>query len=85
MRHMVRDHSPTRVIALADQERRDGIGGNPSRGISQCTTQPTPAFDLLKMFEYTDIETRLIQTAMADKLGLLRGQNPVFIVKGEKT
>jgi cobalt-precorrin-6B (C15)-methyltransferase len=41
--------------------------------------------DLLKMFEYTDIETRLIQTAMADKLDLLRGQNPVFIVKGEKT
>ena len=40
--------------------------------------------DLLKTFEYRHIETRLIQTAIADKLGLLRGQNPVFIVKGEK-
>jgi cobalt-precorrin-6B (C15)-methyltransferase len=39
---------------------------------------------LLNMYNVRTIKTRLIQTAAADKLGLLRGQNPVLIVKGEK-
>lgn len=39
---------------------------------------------LLTMYNFKAIETRLIQTAVADKRGLLRGQNPVLIVKGEK-
>ncbi|EYE89227.1 SAM-dependent methlyltransferase [Fervidicella metallireducens AeB] len=38
----------------------------------------------LKEFGYTEIEARLIQTANMDKIGLLKGQNPVFIVKGRK-
>ena len=39
---------------------------------------------LLQRFDYQRIESRLIQSAYTDKQGLLRGQNPVFIVKGEK-
>lgn len=38
---------------------------------------------LLQHYEYQQIESRLIQSAQTDKHGLLRGQNPVFIVKGE--
>ena len=39
---------------------------------------------LLEHYGYHNIESRLIQSAQLDKHGLLRGQNPVFIVKGEK-
>ena len=39
---------------------------------------------LFASLQYTRIETRLIQTAALDKLGLLRGQNPVFVVTGDK-
>lgn len=38
----------------------------------------------LKEFGYAEIETRLIQASNMDKIGLLKGQNPVFIVKGRK-
>lgn len=34
---------------------------------------------------YRDIEVELIQTSEKDKIGLLKGQNPVFIVKGVKS
>ncbi|WP_077368953.1 precorrin-6Y C5,15-methyltransferase (decarboxylating) subunit CbiT [Anaerosalibacter sp. Marseille-P3206] len=39
---------------------------------------------LLNHFNYKNIETRLIQTAVVDKLGLMKGNNPIFIVKGVK-
>jgi len=39
---------------------------------------------LLKHFNYKDVETRLIQTAVVDKLGLMKGNNPIFMVKGVK-
>ncbi len=38
----------------------------------------------LQRYGYNNIATRLIQSAVMDKLGLMKGQNPVFIVKGEK-
>lgn len=38
----------------------------------------------LRRFGYQRIESRLIQSAYTDRQGLLRGHNPVFIVKGEK-
>jgi cobalt-precorrin-6B (C15)-methyltransferase len=40
--------------------------------------------ELLKFHHTKNIETRLIQTAVADRIGLLRGRNPVVIVRGEK-
>lgn len=40
--------------------------------------------ELLKKHKYKDIETQLIQTSYMDNLGLLRGQNPIFIIKGVK-
>ncbi len=40
--------------------------------------------DLLKEYNYLDIETNLIQISTMDKIGLLKGQNPIFIVKGVK-
>jgi cobalt-precorrin-6B (C15)-methyltransferase len=39
---------------------------------------------LLHMYNFEAIEARLFQTAVADKRGLLRGHNPVVIIKGEK-
>ena len=39
---------------------------------------------LLKELACVNVETRLLQTAVSDSLGMLRGQNPVFLVKGEK-
>ena len=41
--------------------------------------------ELLKKFNYTNIETGLIQTSYMDKIGLMKGQNPIFIIKGVKT
>lgn len=38
--------------------------------------------ELLSKYSYTDIEVQLIQTSTMDKIGLLKGQNPIFIVKG---
>ena len=40
--------------------------------------------NLLKKLKYEDIEVRLIQSAVMDRLGLMKGQNPVYIVKGRK-
>lgn len=41
--------------------------------------------NLLNQYDYTDVETRLIQSSYVDeKTGLLKSQNPVFIVKGVK-
>lgn len=37
---------------------------------------------LLKKYTYKDIEVQLIQTSEMDEIGLLKGQNPIFIVKG---
>lgn len=41
--------------------------------------------ELLKEYNYSDIETQLIQTSYMDKIGLMKGQNPIFIIKGVKT
>ncbi len=41
--------------------------------------------ELLNIYNYKDIETQLIQTSSTDKLGLLKGENPIFIIKGVKT
>lgn len=41
--------------------------------------------NLLKIYGYKDIETQLIQSAYMDKIGLLKGQNPIYIVKGVKS
>jgi cobalt-precorrin-6B (C15)-methyltransferase len=40
---------------------------------------------LLKKYNYKDIETQLIQSAYMDKGGLMKGQNPIYIVKGVKS
>ena len=40
--------------------------------------------ELLKEYEYENIETHLVSTAKEDRIGLLRGENPIFIVKGYK-
>ncbi len=40
--------------------------------------------DLLKEYKYKDVEVHLIQSSSMDKIGLLKGQNPIFIVKGVK-
>lgn len=41
--------------------------------------------NLLKEYKYKDIESQLIQSAYMDKLGLFKGQNPIYIVKGVKS
>ena len=41
--------------------------------------------NLLRKFNYKKIETQLIQSAYMDEIGLMKGQNPIYIVKGEKT
>jgi cobalt-precorrin-6B (C15)-methyltransferase len=38
----------------------------------------------LKELDYTDIEARLIQTSIVDNIGLLKANNPIFIIKGKK-
>ncbi len=41
--------------------------------------------NLLNQYRYTGVETRLVQASQVDeKTGLLKAQNPVFIVKGVK-
>lgn len=39
---------------------------------------------LLRLYNYDDIEVQLIQASTMDKLGLLKGNNPIFIAKGVK-
>jgi cobalt-precorrin-6B (C15)-methyltransferase len=42
--------------------------------------------ELLKKHRYKSIETRLIQTSYVDeKTGLLKAQNPIFVVRGIKS
>jgi cobalt-precorrin-6B (C15)-methyltransferase len=38
----------------------------------------------IKDLGYVDIEVRQIQASVMDKFGLMKGQNPVYIVKGRK-
>lgn len=40
--------------------------------------------ELLKKNDYQNIEVNLIQIAMEDKIGLMRGENPIIIIKGVK-
>lgn len=40
--------------------------------------------NLLKKYNYSNIETQLIQTSYMDKIGLMKAQNPIFITKGVK-
>ena len=44
----------------------------------------TQFIGLLKELACINVENRLLQMAVSDSLGMLRGQNPVFLVKGEK-
>lgn len=41
--------------------------------------------ELLKKHNYKDIETQLIQASYTDHIGLLRANNPIFIIKGVKS
>jgi cobalt-precorrin-6B (C15)-methyltransferase len=38
----------------------------------------------LKELDYKDIEVRLIQSSTMDHIGLLKANNPIFIIKGKK-
>ena len=40
--------------------------------------------NLLKKYQYKSIETQLVQTSYMDKIGLMKANNPIFIVKGVK-
>lgn len=44
----------------------------------------TEFLTLLKKYNYKGIETNLIQSAYMDGIGLMKGQNPIYIVKGVK-
>ena len=41
-------------------------------------------YQLLKIYEYAGIEVQLIQSSYMDDIGLMKGNNPIFIVKGVK-
>lgn len=34
--------------------------------------------------KYSDIELRLMQSSIADGMGLMKGNNPIFLIKGKK-
>jgi cobalt-precorrin-6B (C15)-methyltransferase len=38
----------------------------------------------LKDLDYSDIEAKLIQSSTLDHIGLLKANNPIFIIKGKK-
>lgn len=40
--------------------------------------------ELMEKYNYKDVEVQLVQTSERDEIGLLKGHNPVFIVKGVK-
>ncbi|MDO5717599.1 MAG: methyltransferase domain-containing protein [Tissierellia bacterium] len=42
------------------------------------------AKSLMKEYSYKNIETRLVQVSYEDRLGLLKAQNPIFIIKGDR-
>lgn len=39
---------------------------------------------LLNSHGFKNIETNIVQVSTEDRIGLMRGQNPIFMVKGEK-
>lgn len=39
---------------------------------------------LLKEYGYREVQTHMVQASSVDKIGLLRGENPIFIVRGVK-
>lgn len=41
-------------------------------------------YSLLQEFGYESLDVQLIQTAGMDHLGLMRGENPIYIIKGVK-
>jgi cobalt-precorrin-6B (C15)-methyltransferase len=41
--------------------------------------------EFLKIYEYKNVETRLIQTAVSNHIGMLQGNNPVLMVRAEKS
>ena len=41
-------------------------------------------YELLKKHNYQDIDVELVQTAKLDHLGLMKGENPIYIMKGVK-
>lgn len=41
--------------------------------------------NLLKENKYIDIEVKLLQVSYVDRIGLLKANNPVFIVRGKKS
>lgn len=38
----------------------------------------------LKELNYADIEVRMIQSSIIDNIGLMKANNPIFIIKGKK-
>ena len=44
----------------------------------------TRFLDLLKEYDYKNIEVRLIQASYMNRIGLMKAHNPIYIVKGEK-
>lgn len=40
--------------------------------------------DLLNKYNYKNIDIRLVQSAKVNRLGLMKGNNPIFLVKGVK-
>jgi len=40
--------------------------------------------ELLNKYKYYDIKTQLVQTSYVDRIGLMKGNNPIFIIKGVK-
>lgn len=40
--------------------------------------------EFMKKHRYINMETQLIHTAYMDSIGLMKGQNPIFIIKGVK-
>lgn len=40
--------------------------------------------ELVKKYNYKDVEVRQIQASYMDHIGLMKGHNPIFIVKGVK-
>ncbi len=44
----------------------------------------TSFLELLKEYDYRDIEVRLIQASYMNRIGLMKAHNPIYIVKGEK-
>jgi len=68
---------------VEDAHRRLLPGGRIAANFIRPDTM-TQFTGLLKELACVNVETRLLQTAVSDSLGMLRGQNPVFLVSGRK-